>query len=323
MKDNVLLNKVVTHAVERIVSFNPIVTATAILGVGERDNTPRHFARIEIYNYESGERLVYGGSPTNPYLEGLHRSLVTVKKKDSERSTEAMAVSSKYSFDIVRKNRPPLRVFTFSKEQEAGIAYSNMEEAIDFFSGVMLDLGKITAEWLKKKTISITKLNADIETPHYTARFINPTSAGNAPVALIFQKPSPDALHIETRFLRIVTKGSCLVIRDFDANPDVHAPDFQPSQIFLLIKRINEILLHILNYDNKSHLFPISIAENQQRVDNNLMGYGSLVQTSNSRRVVINFDQNITCSKVHWIYEREFTQAIQQALQTVVDNYYN
>ncbi|ASU03770.1 hypothetical protein JOAD_145 [Erwinia phage vB_EamM_Joad] len=304
-----MFTKVDMHRIERVVCDNPLVTCSFVMSVADDNGKLNNVSRFEFHNYNTGQVLrIIGG-----------------KKKDLVKDLKTMLENRNTNQQVGDTNKRLL--INALGERKTEISYS--------FRGYRHVLTHGTTEYVTtehlKRLIAIldwymemrlpwihdgffdnrVKVSPDQTAEDLTVRIIRKKDSKNPPMAIALEND----INNGQRTVRFLNGMSSLVLVDYTAG-------LKDTTIKKVLEKISNTLLHVLNYDQKCH--NIDLFHHSDDISPEILtykGYVALSQDAKHRRVVINFDQNIMCSKAHWVHERFFTKAVQEALSDIIAVY--
>ena len=302
-----MFTKIDMHRIERVVSVNPLVTCSFVLSVADNDGELSNVTRFEFHNYNTGQILKVIGGKKKDFLDDLEMMLENrengIQEIDWQKSTN-------YSFgerktEISSTYRGIKHVLTH------GTNTTNTTERLKRLVTILNWYMEMRLAWIKEGFFDTSvNLSPDQTKDDAVIRIVRIKDSKNEPLAISLQS------HPETgdRVVRLLNGVSSLVLTDYVKGPE--------TTIKKVLVKMSNTLLHILNYDQKSHA--IDLFTHLDDVSPEILtykGYVALSQDAKHRRVAMNFDQNILCSKTHWIHERFYTKAVQEALSDILKYY--
>lgn len=302
-----MFTKIDMHRIERIVSDNPLVTCSFVMSVADDNGKLSNVSRFEFHNYNTGHVLKVIGGKKKDFLNDLNLML---EHRESEIKGSALArrniqtAFGERKTEITFTQRGVRHVLTHGTTTYVTTErLKRLITLLEFYMSARLP-------WVREGFFDTSmKLTADQTAEDITARFIRFKDSKNQPMAISLET-HPDTGVRTVRFLN----GNQLVLTDYVKG--------QETTIKKVLERMSNTLLHILNYDQKSHA--IDLFSNLDDISSEILtykGYVALSQDAKHRRVVMNFDQNIMCSKTHWVHERFYTKAVQEALADILTYY--
>lgn len=305
-----MFTKIDMHRIERIICDNPLVTCSFVLSVADDNGKLSNVSRFEFHNYNSGQIFKIIGGKKKEFVNNLKLILNNRNSQNQGEIQKRLVINAfgDRKTEISYLHRNYRHVLTNGPTEH--ITTERLKRLIAFLDWYM----EIRLPWIHDGFFDTrVKVSPNQTTEDLVARFIRGKDSKNQPMVICLEK-NPDN---DQRVFRILNGNSSLVLNDYAEQ--VPGKDSTTKQV---IKRMSDVLLHILNYDQKSHA--IDLFSSIDGVNPDLLmykGYVSLSSDAKHRRVAMNYDQNIMCSKAHWIHERFFTKAVQEALSEIIELY--
>lgn len=304
-----MFTKVDMHRIERVVCDNPLVTCSFVLSVADDNGKLSNVSRFEFHNYNTGQILkIIGGKKkdlvkdlktmlenrdTNQHVGDAHKRLII--NALGERKTE-----------ISYLHRGHRHVLTHGTTEYVTTEHlKRLVRILDWYMEIRLP-------WVRDGFFDTrVKVSPDQTAEDITVRIIRMKDSKNPPMVIALEND----INTGQRTVRFLNGISSLVLVDYTAGQ-------KETTIKKVLEKISNTLLHVLNYDQKCH--NIDLFHQSDDISPEILtykGYVALSQDAKHRRVVINFDQNIMCSKAHWVHERFYTKAVQEALSDIIAVY--
>lgn len=303
-----MFTKIDMHRIERIVSDNPLVTCSFVMSVADDNGKLNNVSRFEFHNYNTGHVLKIIGGKKKDFLNDLSLML---EHRESEIKDSTLArrniqtAFGERKTEITYTQRGIRHVLTHGTTEY--VTTERIKRLVTLLTWFM----EIRLPWIREGFFDTrVKTSPDQTTEDVVARFIRHKDSKNQPMGIFLEND----INTGQRTVRFLNGVSQLVLTDYVKG--------QETTIKKVLERMSNTLLHILNYDQKSHA--IDLFSNLDDISSEILtykGYVALSQDAKHRRVVMNFDQNIMCSKTHWVHERFYTKAVQEALADILTYY--